>query len=458
MFLAANRAYSADPQYSFEFDKATISEDGWSDGSLGGFSGNPAGTISSGVQLLSPFSPKSKDNLGLTLTVKPAVDLKSLDEVCFVYSITEINTYGKPVLITANIQSDSASTNASIFIGALKGNLSKGIVDGSISYVNPQSSKDYVSPKRISCVYKPDSGEQFTTPFIQVAAKKFGGTTTIYVDRIEVYLLDETMTNFPLSLFGDVLEDAIQTPPPAPITIKLPDLPINATPLKMVYIPAGAFMMGSPDTEKDRQANEGPQHKVTITQPFYMGMYEVTQAQWQAVMGNNPSSFKGGNLPVEHVSLIDCYSFVEKLNTLSQGIFRIPTEAEWEYACRAGTTTRFYWGDDNDYSQISQYAWYGSNSSNKIHNVGTKLPNTWGLFDMSGNVWEWCLDWYSGYTSDNQTDPKGPETGTYNLLRGGGHEYAKECRSAYRGSNGGPNYIYDNRKGSVGLRLVRLYP
>ena len=451
LFIAASGADAAVPQYVFEFNKATIGEDGWSDSSLGGFSGNPAGIVNSGVQLLSLFSPKSKDNLGLTLTVKTFADLKALDEVCFVYSTAVIDTSGKPVLITANIQADSVSSNASIFIGTLKGNLSKGIVDGSISYVNPQTSKDYITPQRISCVYKPDSGERYITPFIQVAAKKFGGTATIYVDRMEIYLLDETATNFPLSLFGSKLDDAAQTPPPAQITIQLPDLPINATPFKMVYIPAGEFTMGSPDNEKDRSAIEGPQHRVTITPPFYMGMYEVTQAQWQAVMGSNPSSFKGGNLPVESVSWNDCQEFIKKLNTLGQGIFRLPTEAEWEYACRAGTVTRFYWGDDNDYSQIGQYAWYSSNSGSQTHEVGKKLPNAWGLFDMSGNVWEWCQDWYSDYTSDRQTDPQGPSTGSYKVFRGGswGNDPGY-CSSAHRNSNN-PDY----RGNSVGFRVVR---
>ena len=453
LFITVNGAYSADPQYVFEFDKATVSENGWSDGSLGGFSGNPAGIVNSGVQLLSPFSPKSKDTLGLTLTVKAANDLKAMDDVCFVYCTTEIDTLGKPVLITANIQADSASSKAAIFIGALKGNLSKDVVDGSISYVNPQNSKDYVSPQRISCVYKPDSGERYITPFIQVAAKKFGGTATIYVDRIEIYLLDETVTNFPLSLFGNVLEDAVQTPAPTPITIKLPDFPINATPLKMVYIPAGAFNMGSPDNEKDRQTDEGPQYKVTLTQSFYLGMYEVTQAQWQAVMGNNPSNFKGGNLPVEMVSWDDCQAFIHKLDTLGQGIFRLPTEAEWEYACRAGTITRFYWGEDNDYSQIGQFAWYRSNSNNQTHNVGTKLPNAWGLFDMSCNVWEWCQDWYGSYPSFSQTDPQGAESGLYSVVRGGCWNDNTICRSTGRG------YGSPASKGDyIGFRVVRMYP
>ena len=431
LFIITSGAYPADPQYVFEFDKATVSEDCWSDSSLGGFSGNPTGIISSGVQLLSPFTPKSKDNLGLTLTVKPAATLKALDEVCFVYCTTEIDTLGKPVLITASIQSERATVNASIMIGALKGNLSKGNVDGSISSVNPKNATGYISPQRIACVYKPDDGERYITPFFQVAAKKLSGTATIYVDRIEVYLLDKTLQNFPLSLFDSELEDIVKSPPPAPVTIALPDLPINATPLEMVYIPAGAFVMGSPDNAANRHAIDA-QHIVTITQPFYMGKYEVTQAQWQALMGRNPSSNKGDNLPVEQVSWDDCQLFLQKLNALGQGIFRLPMEAEWEYACRAGTVTRYYWGDDDDRSQISQYAWYAPNAARKTHNVGLKLPNAWGLFDMCGNVSEWCQDWFmSFYFSEYRlTDPQGPDTGNIRVIRGG--DYIRSLSSAYR--------------------------
>ncbi|MBC7324568.1 MAG: formylglycine-generating enzyme family protein, partial [Moorella sp. (in: Bacteria)] len=133
----------------------------------------------------------------------------------------------------------------------------------------------------------------------------------------------------------------------------------------MVLIPAGTFMMGSPNNEQDRSSNEGPQHQVTLTKPFYLGKYEVTQAQWKAVMGSNPSYFRGNNLPVEQVSWNDCQTFIQRLNQLGQGTFRLPTEAEWEYACRAGTTTRFYWGDDPNYSQIGQYAWYDRNSNSQ---------------------------------------------------------------------------------------------
>ncbi|MDP8242571.1 MAG: formylglycine-generating enzyme family protein [Candidatus Hinthialibacter antarcticus] len=243
------------------------------------------------------------------------------------------------------------------------------------------------------------------------------------------------------------------TPRPGQITIDL-NLPDGAMPLKMELIPAGAFTMGSPSNESGRYSDEGPQHQVTLTNGFYMGKYEVTQAQWSAVMGSNPSSFSGMNNPVESVSWNDCQQFIEKLNGMNQGTFRLPTEAEWEYACRAGTTTRFYWGDDPNNSQINQYAWYDSNSSSRTHEVGTKLPNPWELFDMSGNVWEWCQDWYGSYSSSAQIDPVGPlgpSSGSGRVIRGGGWDGgARSCRSALRGQ-GSPDY----RGNRFGFRLLR---
>lgn len=172
-------------------------------------------------------------------------------------------------------------------------------------------------------------------------------------------------------------------------------------------------------------------------------------------MGTTPSHFKGDNLPVERVSWNDCQAFIQKLNrmALGVGIFRLPTEAEWEYACRAGTTTQFYWGDDPNYSQIGDYAWYWDNSGIRTHEVGLKLPNAWGLYDMSGNVWEWCQDWWSSlYPSGDQVDPTGEESGSYRVLRGGDWGYYSpwNCRSAYRG-----RYDPGSRGDDGGFRLAR---
>jgi formylglycine-generating enzyme required for sulfatase activity len=206
--------------------------------------------------------------------------------------------------------------------------------------------------------------------------------------------------------------------------------------LEMVLIPAGEFMMGSPDSDKDAQDGEKPQHRVRITRPFYLGKYLVTQEQWEAVMGNNPSIFKGPKNPVDNVSWNDCQVFLGRLNVKPGwhgGKFVLPTEAQWEYACRAGSTTRYCFGDDE--KQLGEYAWYNANSSVKTHPVGAKKANAWGIYDMHGNVVEFCQDWYAPYGTQVATDPSGPSTGSGRVSRGSGFGYlASQCRSSARGS------------------------
>ena len=187
--------------------------------------------------------------------------------------------------------------------------------------------------------------------------------------------------------------------------------------MKLVLIPAGTFLMGSPDSEKGRVPHEGPQHEVTISGPFYMGITEVTQAQYEAVMGTNPSWSRGATTPVTHVSWNDVTEFCKKLSEKTGQSVRPPTEAEWEYACRAGSKTRFYSGDADE--DLEDYAWSEANSGGTAHPVGQKQPNAWGLYDIHGNVWEWCADWYGEYPKGPVTDPQGPASGTYRVLRGG---------------------------------------
>ena len=225
--------------------------------------------------------------------------------------------------------------------------------------------------------------------------------------------------------------------------------------MRFKSIPAGSFMMGSPDDEKDRDGDEGPVHKVTISKPYYLGVYEVTQAQWTAVMKSNPSKYQGRpDHPVETVSWEDCQMFLKRLNTLGLGSFRLPTEAEWEYACRAGADTRFYWGDDPQLSEIGKYAWWNGNSKPETSKVGTKEPNTWGLYDMSGNVYEWCNDRYGEFSIGPQTDPMGASLGPGRPVRGGGWFSTSGCRSAERSNGFGPA----DRCYGVGLRLMRSHP
>jgi formylglycine-generating enzyme required for sulfatase activity len=186
-------------------------------------------------------------------------------------------------------------------------------------------------------------------------------------------------------------------------------------------IPAGSFNMGD--------KSFGPIHQVTISRAFYMGKYPVTQAQWQSLMGNNPSNFNGADRPVENVSWDNCQAFISRLNNLGKGTFRLPTEAEWEYSCRAGSTGTF--SDE----QLEQYAWFGVNSGGQSQPVGRKKPNAWGLYDMHGNVEEFCQDWYEDYSAGAITDPQGPASGEVRVTRGGGWSAGSvstwsTCRSA----------------------------
>jgi formylglycine-generating enzyme required for sulfatase activity len=202
--------------------------------------------------------------------------------------------------------------------------------------------------------------------------------------------------------------------------------------MKLVLIRPGKFMMGSPDSEQGRDGNEGPQHEVIITKPFYIGLTEVTQAQYEAIMGANPSKFTGPTNPVDSVIWDEATEFCRKLSEKTGKTVRLPTEAEWEYACRAGSKTRFSFGDSD--SVLGDYAWYGSNSGGKTQPVGQKKPNAWGLYDMHGNVWEWCADWFGSYSSGSSTDPQGAGSGGRRVVRGGSwHGIATDSfRCAYR--------------------------
>jgi formylglycine-generating enzyme required for sulfatase activity len=217
--------------------------------------------------------------------------------------------------------------------------------------------------------------------------------------------------------------------------------------IDMVLIPAGKFMMGSPASEKGRKDNE-TQHEVTITKPFYMGKYEVTQEQWQAVMGSNPSSVKGARLPVTNVSWNDCQDFIMKLNARRNGFYRLLTEAEWEYVCRAGTSTAYSYGDTITKGDAN---WGAKQVPESIKVVGNYKANAFGLFDMHGNVWEWCEDWYAKYPDGAVMDPKGPAKGEDRVLRGGSfNNLVSGARSSNR--NG---FTPAGRSYNDGFRLVR---
>ncbi len=222
----------------------------------------------------------------------------------------------------------------------------------------------------------------------------------------------------------------------------------NSIGMKLILIPPGEFMRG--------QSEYSQMVKVRITKGFYMGAYEVTQAQWLKMMYRNPSRYIGDNLPVDSVSWEDATEFCRRLSQYEGKTYRLPTEAEWEYACRAGIATRFYFGDGG--SQLSHYAWYHENSGNESHPVGKKKPNAFGLYDMLGNVWEWCSDWHTwdegNYSQSPVDDPKGPSTGQYRVIRGGSwHDDAGCYQALARGGSDPDSRFHSN--GIGGFRVVQ---
>ena len=218
--------------------------------------------------------------------------------------------------------------------------------------------------------------------------------------------------------------------------------------IEMVKVEAGSFNMGATPEMQNPDEDEKPVHRVTLTNNYYIGKYEVTQALWQAVMGSNPSYFKGDDLPVEQVSWNDCQDFISKLNAMTGKRFRLPSEAEWEYAARGGKKSRGYQYSGSN--TLGDVAWYEGNSGSKTHAVGTKQPNELGIYDMTGNVYEWCQDWYGSYSSSPQTNPIGAVSGSCRVYRGGCWvSSARNCRTSYRGRR-----TPDFRYGFLGLRLV----
>jgi formylglycine-generating enzyme required for sulfatase activity len=250
---------------------------------------------------------------------------------------------------------------------------------------------------------------------------------------------------------------------------------VFSAPTNMVFIPPGTFRMGSPTNEVDHFPWDVPQTEVTISQGFWMGKYEVTQGEYLAVIGSNPSFFNGVqqdwptpgtntdfgtnlNRPVEQVTWYDATNYCATLTQreraagriATNSVYRLPTEAEWEYACRGWTSTRFSYGDDPSYTNLTNYAWYEGSSGGTTHPVGQKLANPWGLYDMHGNVWEWCQDWFDSYPGGIALDPQGPVDGSYREFRGGGWRgYVRNCRSAGRDYG-----VPDIRYYFIGFRVV----
>ncbi|MBQ3348855.1 MAG: SUMF1/EgtB/PvdO family nonheme iron enzyme [Thermoguttaceae bacterium] len=290
-----------------------------------------------------------------------------------------------------------------------------GAVKDEDGYVSIMNAFQYASAKTKKYVYR-----EFND--LQVPTFRQGGEMT------DFYIAKVSCT--PPTPPAPVVE---QRPAPAPVQTSSFDTPgakagerrivtVNGVEFAFRWCPPGTFMMGSPESEEGHW-NREKQHEVTLTKGFWMMETEVTQKQWKAIMGNNPSYFEGDDLPVECVSWNDCQEFCKKCAQLGLPV-QLPTEAQWEYACRAGTTGAYA-------GNLDEMAWYDSNSGSKTHPVGTKKPNAWGLYDMQGNVCEWCQDWYGDYPSGSVTDPAGPSSGSLRVVRGGDlGDGARDCRSA----------------------------
>lgn len=238
---------------------------------------------------------------------------------------------------------------------------------------------------------------------------------------------------------------------------------LPAPPTNMVFIPPNTFTLGSPANEDERSSDEGPQTVVTLTHGFWISEFLVTQEDYLAVIGNNPSDFAGDlSRPVESVTWLDATNYCARRTQIDLAVgrippgshYRLPTEAEWECTARAGTTTRFYYGDDPGATMLTNHAWYFLNSGATTQAVGQKAPNPWGLYDMEGNVWEWCQDWYGPYPGGSESDPQGPASSPISekVIRGGAWDAAdSDCRSARRMSEGVSPFISDI---VIGFRVV----
>ena len=317
----------------------------------------------------------------------------------------------------------------------------KRLIDGLERLLAEQKAEEERKRKEAKATIEPKPPE----PSKKFKAVKFGavaGVIVLLVVGIWWYISDRQMKEDRIMLEKQRYERLKEEEKIAKLepTIEKADLG-----MKFVLIPAGSFLMGSqisPEEAARRYGGEAkwskdehPPHLVEITKPFYLQTTEVSQAQWKKVMGDNPSKFKdcGDHCPVERVSWYDAQKFINKLNQMEgKNKYRLPTEAEWEYACRAGKKTVFAFGDD--VIQLGEYAWYFDNSKGKTKPVGKRRPNAWGLYDMHGNVWEWCQDWYDDYPSNSVTDPIGPDKGEERVLRGGSwHDNSWSLRSANRG-------------------------
>jgi formylglycine-generating enzyme required for sulfatase activity len=252
---------------------------------------------------------------------------------------------------------------------------------------------------------------------------------TLSAQGVIVYKTDGTKIKVPYTLLDSIATYTYEEgQDDADDNAEVKEYTVGGVTFKMIRVEAGTFQMGSTSGDSE----EKPVHSVTISKDYYIGATEVTQDLWKAVMGSDPSNFTtSAQLPVEQVSWNDCQTFITKLNSLTGATFRLPSEAEWEFAARGGNKSQGYTYSGSN--TVGDVAWYKDNSSSKPHVVKTKAPNELGIYDMSGNVWEWCQDWYHSYSSSAVTDPTGPTSGSYRMFRGGGWSGgATYCRCADR--------------------------
>ena len=280
-----------------------------------------------------------------------------------------------------------------------------------------------------------------------VEIRKSGYATsrqTVTISEGQTASISGSLTSSTSSSSANTLSSSSSSPSGNTITIPVK----NGVNIEMVKVESGSFNMGATPEMEDPNESEKPVHLVTLANDYYIGKYEVTQALWQAVMGSNPSSSKGDDLPVERVSWNDCQDFISKLNAMTGKRFRLPTEAEWEYAARGGKKSRGYQYSGNN--TLGDIAWYSGNSSSRTHAVGTKQPNELGIYDMAGNVWEWCQDWKGSYSSSPLVNPIGAVSGSLRVYRGGSwSSSARGCRTSCRNC-----FTPNGRDNNLGLRLV----
>ncbi len=487
-FIGVPAPYAQDFLTQLDFSAET-SEENQVSVSGAGFDQYPQAEVSFGVIPVEAGFPEATDGQGIRIHAEPGEGV-----MLFTQTLHTSNC----VLLRCSVR--ASASHVSLYIASMEPG-----EDQFVSTLTPNNPESFVGQyNRFANFFFPPSHE--FQGIVQVINTSESDPLTVYIDNFEILESPPDKIEFEKRDFKHPQTTPTPTPtitptptpPEEEITVDLPELPSNATPLEMVYIESGSFRMGSLSNEQHRDEDEGPQHQVTLTQGFYMGKYEVTVGQYSAFLkargDESGVDWQARDCPLakqeEGYALhgtfgrswdqpmveVSWYGAVKFCNYLSEkeGLqpvyterekdnweidldangYRLPSEAEWEYACRAGTLTRFYWGNDPNYSLIYFHAWYpGNNNPYGTKEVRQKIPNDWELYDMSGNVWEWCNDWYDShyYAESPSHDPTGPDTGIIRVRRGGTwNNVPWSCRSANRFGNNPEDTFND-----LGFRVCR---